>query len=286
MAVRGSEFLYLSRRKGHYMHLRPLRLAALSPILALVMAQAASADVLASDNYSSLTVGALAGQTVGGYGFTGTWTQPGSLTSGLSYVGSNLIGRPFNNGENAGDNATFAGGGFLLNSGQVFLSIDMNSSDSSVRSTRLDFITSTGVDYLGGIGPTNEMHFYVDGINLASGNIDLPGNNLMVGVLDFANDKIALFVNPTSSSYYLANGSNDATAVAAWTAPASTTALSYNLVENYDNTATYSNFKLTTDFASAAGLTASTPEPGAAGLMIGAGLTGLGLVIRRRRNIS
>jgi len=261
------------------------RLAALCPVLALALAStygAAKADVLASDNYSNLTVGPVAGQAVGGTGLTGNWYQTPGLYSGLGYIGSNMIGRPSNDGANAGDTAAFAGSGFLLNSGQVFVSIEITSTAPDLYSSRLDLNTSAGTEYLGGIGPAHsQLAFDAFGALLTDPSSTTLGTNLLVGVLDFTNDKLALFVDPTSSSYYNANGTNNADVTAVWSPPASFTALSYNLVDNLSDTATFTNFKLSTDFASAANLTATTPEPGAFAMMAGAGLAGIG-VLRRR----
>jgi hypothetical protein len=61
-----------------------------------------------------------------------------------------------------------------------------------------------------------------------------------VAVLDAANQKIAIFVDPSANSFYGADGSNNADAAAAWAPAAGLAFQSYSLVENEVDQATFS----------------------------------------------
>ncbi len=112
-------------------------------LVCLTGVSTAHADILASDSFNipSYTAGGLNGQTVGGTGFKGAWAT--SVGQDLSIVSPGLLGRPVVAGGNAGDRALFANIGFLVSSGQIFISYDINSS-ALLNSSRLGLIVSTG----------------------------------------------------------------------------------------------------------------------------------------------
>ena len=100
-------------------------------------------------------------------------------------------------------------------------------------------------------------------------------------MLDFSNNQIALFVDPSATSFYYPNGVNNANATALWAAPVSGTFQSYALVDNLSDQATFDNMVFSTDGPSVG--VASTPEPGSVALLVGMGVTGAGCLTRRRR---
>jgi hypothetical protein len=115
-------------------------LAFCAALACLACARVARAQIVAADPYSipPYTLGSLAGQAVGGFGFTGDWSI-GSTTQSLYVVGPGLIGRSNNDGANAGDIANFAGGGFTVASGQVYISYNIvNASLTPSNNSRLD----------------------------------------------------------------------------------------------------------------------------------------------------
>jgi hypothetical protein len=58
----------------------------------LLSASQAQAQIIASDNFNSYSLGAVGGQAAGGSGFTGTWTAPGSGTAFANVVSPGLGG--------------------------------------------------------------------------------------------------------------------------------------------------------------------------------------------------
>ena len=252
----------------------------------LALAPIAHADILASDHFdlSSYTVGALSGQTVGGTGFTGAWSQ--ISTGDLSIVAPGQVGRPSVTTGNAGDRALFANGGFTVTSGQLFLSYDMTTS-TPLDGTRLDLNIGNVAQaaYLGGLSNTGNFNFRTSAafgsVANAQTNISEVGAHHLVGVLDFTNNQISIFVDPSASSFYYTNGANNANASAVWTAAVSPTLTSYSLIDNLSNQATFDNVVFSTDGRSVG--VAGTPEPGSVALLVGMGTTGAGCFVRRRR---
>jgi hypothetical protein len=261
------------------------RLAALAAVLALAAAGApARAGIIASDNFPvpPYVLGPLNGQAASGFGFTGTWAQ--FLGQDLSVVSNGNIGRPTVTAGNAGDFASFAAGGFTVSSGQLFIGITIaNQRNAGLFSTRLD--TSTFSPEAGGFrttlgninfgGPNgSDFNLVMEGglgtVAVAQTNINSTGTHKLVGVLDFTNMQVAIFVDPTLASFYHSDGTNNANAVAAWTPAGPLTFRSANLVENLDDQVNFSRLVYSTDFASAAGI----PEP-ASLTLLGIGLTSL-----------
>jgi hypothetical protein len=253
----------------------------------LALAPAAHADILASDHFDipSYTAGLLAGQTVGGTGFTGSWVQTPGLTGGLSIIDPGYVGRPVVTSANSGNTANFANGGFTIGSGQLFISYDF-ASDFQVSSSRMD-VNSGGAQaaFLGNVGDGPFLNFTTSGTvgsaAQAETNISTAGAHHLVGVLDFSNNQIAMFVDPSATSFYYPNGVNNANATALWAAPVSGTFTSYGLVDNLSDQATFDNVVYSTDGPSVG--VASTPEPGSVALLVGMVATGAGCLTRRRR---
>ncbi len=250
------------------------------------LAPTAHADILASDHFdlSSYTVGALAGQTVGGTGFTGTWSQ--TLTGDLGIIAPGQVGRPSVTSGNAGDRALFANGGFTVTSGQLFLSYDMTT-PAALDGSRLDLNIGNVAQaaFLGGISNTGSFNFRTSGafgsVANAQTNISEIGAHHLVGVLDFTNNQISIFVDPSATSFYYPNGANNANASAVWTAAVAPTLTGYTLIDNLSNQATFDNVVFSTDGPSVG--VASTPEPGSVALLVGMSATGAGCLTRRRR---
>jgi hypothetical protein len=189
----------------------------------------ALASIIAQDDFSvpPYALGALNGQAVGGTGFTGSWATVPGLEQDLSVVANGAIGRPSVTGGNGGDYANFASP-FSLSTGQLFISYTMdNVGGTSLSTTRLDLNLDTPPvagdrAVLGGFQPSGDFGLGLEGAlggALAQSSISATGTHKVVGVLDATNDQIAIFVDPTSSSFYDTNGANDADAVAAWTPP-------------------------------------------------------------------
>ena len=268
------------------------RIVGLSAALGLaIAASSARAQIIASDSFNvpGYTVGALNGQAVQGTGFTGNWTQ--ELADDLSVVSPGAIGRPTVVGSQAGDAATFAGGGFSFTTGQVFISYDIsNPTAAQLTSTRLDLNTNAGLNsaYLGATGRTQSNFDFITSAGFGSfadaqTNIISTGAHHLVGVLDFANNQIAIFVDPTAASIYNANGANNADGVAVWTPPTTYTALSYTLIDNFSDQATFDNVVFSRDGASIGVGTSAVPEPGSIALLLTLGVTGAGFLRKRYR---
>ena len=248
----------------------------------------ALASIIAQDDFSvpPYALGALNGQAVGGTGFTGSWATVPGLEQDLSVVANGAIGRPSVTGGNGGDYANFASP-FSLSTGQLFISYTMdNVGGTSLSTTRLDLNLDTPPvagdrAVLGGFQPGGDFGLGLEGAlggALAQSSISATGTHKVVGVLDATNDQIAIFVDPTSSSFYDTNGANDADAVAAWTPPGVLTFSSYSLIENLNDQVNFGHVVFSTDAASAG---IGVPEPASMALLA-AGLLGLGLI--RRRN--
>jgi hypothetical protein len=139
--------------------------------------------------------------------------------------------------------------------------------------------------FLGNIGDGPYLNFLTSGVvgsaANAQTNISTAGAHHLVGVLDFSNNQIAMFVDPSSSSFYHPNGANNADATALWAAPVSGTFTSYGLADNLSDQATFDNVVFSTDGPSVG--VATTPEPGSVALLVGMGATGAGCLTRRRR---
>jgi hypothetical protein len=248
----------------------------------------ALAAIVAQDDFSvpPYALGFLNGQAVGGTGFTGNWARVPGLLQDLSVVANGAVGRPAVTAGDGGDYANFASP-FTLSTGQLFISYTMNNvGGTSLSTTRLDLNLDTPPAagdraLLGGFQPGGDFGLGLEGGlggALAQSSVSAIGTHKIVGVLDVTNDQIAIFVDPTSSSFYDANGANDANAIAAWTPPGSLTFNSYSLIENLNDQVDFSDVVFSTDPASAG---IGIPEP-ASVVLLAAGLLGLGLI--RRRN--
>ncbi len=254
----------------------------------LALAPAAHADILASDHFDipSYTAGLLAGQTVGGTGFTGSWGRIPGLSGDLSIINPGKVGRPSVTSANAGDRALFANGGFTVTSGQLFLSYDMTAS-APLDGSRLDLNIGNVAQaaYLGGPTGTGNFEFRTSAdfgsVANAQTSISEVGAHHLVGVLDFTNNQISIFVDPSATSFYYPNGANNADASAVWTAAVSPTLTGYSLINNRSDQATFDNVVFSTDGPSVG--VAGTPEPGSVALLVGMGTTGAGCFVRRRR---
>lgn len=271
-----------------------IRIAALSALAltALAFAHPAHAQVIASDSFNvpGYTAGGLNGQAVQGTGFKGNWAQ--ALNTDLTVLSTGVIGRPAPQGGQAGDVASFAGNGFSVTTGQLYISYDINNPNASLlTATRLQLGTTLGGQsaLLGATGSTGaNLNFVTNGgfgsSAVAQTGIASVGAHHLVGVLDFSNSQIAIFVDPTATSFYNANGTSSANAATAWTPPTSYTATNYGLVDNLNDQATFDNVVFSTSAASAGvGTAAVTPEPGSVALLIGLGVTGAGFLARKRR---
>ncbi len=129
----------------------------------------------------------------------------------------------------------------------------------------------------------NQVFDANDPENLTIAGVASTGAHHLVGVIDFTNDQLAFFVDPTGASYYNPDGTNDADATAAWTPPASTiTETGISLVDNYSDQATFDNVVISIT-PNAAGVN-STPEPGTLALLTGMCVSGAVFVARRRRS--
>jgi len=227
---------------------------------------------------------------VGGTGFAGSWADDAETYQGMYVVSPGQIGRGNNNGLNAGSYANFASGGFSVAQGQLWISINIdNMGQAPLSSSRLDL--NTGISngspiqgaYLGGVGQAD--FGFITSTNLGSSasaisSVPSIGDHHVVGVLDFTNDQIAIFVDPTGASYYAPNGTNNANAVAAWTPPGSDTITSYELVDNQSDIASYGDAVFSYNGAPAG---VGVPEPGSIALLVGMGFTGASVLLRKRK---
>ena len=228
----------------------------------LLLPLSASASVVASDNFQvpPYAVGTLAGQAVGGSGFKGSWTSETGLTQDLAMKSNGVIGRPAVPNGSAGDIANFASP-ISLSGGQFFAAYSMsNPGGSTLSSTRIDLNFGTSAPFtnyrvlIGGIGANANFNIWVESALTAANTavtttttISPAGNHRLVGVLDVQNHKVALFVDPTSSSYYKVDGTNNATVVAPWTPSGTLNLSSYSLVENTGDNVTFSNVVFAND---------------------------------------
>jgi len=201
-----------------------------------------------ADNFQvpPYAAGGLAGQTVGAAGFTGAWTrlQP----QDLSIVGSGAVGRPTVTATSAGDYADFAAS-IPLNTGQFFIGYNIaNQLDSNLNSTRLDLNLDTSPvggrrAMIGAMGASANFNLTVEaGLGspvTAQTGVASTGSHHIVAVLDAANQQIAMFIDPTSQSFYKSNGTNNADAIAQWTPAAGLAFQSYSLIENEADQVTF-----------------------------------------------
>lgn len=230
----------------------------------LLISMPVQAGIIAQDSFSvpPYKVGTLAGQSAGGTGFSGTWTKVSGLTQDLSVNSSGVVGRPAVPSGSAGDYVNFTAPVTL--SGQLFVSFTMaNPSSTNLNATRIDLNFSTASPFVGsraffgGFGVLSNLNFDLES-GLSSGGtvvtatsaIPSTGTHHLVGVLDVQNKQVALFVDPTSSSYYSATGANNATITAAWTPASSLYLSSYSLIENTNDSVTFANVVFATDAAS------------------------------------
>lgn len=257
-----------------------MRLSAIARFLAAVVAISAlalpaSASVVASDGFSvpPYSVATIAGQTAFGSGFSGTWTRIAGLLGDLSVNASGVVGRPSGPlAADAGDYAVLASP-FALGSGQFYFSVNIaNQGAGNLSSTRLDLNFSTASPFggsrvhLGGEGVNATFNLQVEG-NLSSGgtqvtaqtSVPSTGTHQLAGVLDLHNNQVAIFVDPNSASFYHPDGTNNATAVAAWSPAAGLTLSSYSLIKNVTNVVNYGGVVFATDPASVGIGTASVP---------------------------
>ena len=251
-------------------------------ITAIVATSPLSAGILASDTLlsPSYTLGALGGQAVNGTGFTGNWTA--ILGQGLTATASG-IARPTVTAGNSGDTASFAAGLTFTAAvgGQFYLSYDIdNETGNALNSSRVDTNSNVGTAYLGGSGFNADFNFVTSasmGAAIAQSTVSSVGEHRLVGVLDFSNDQIAIFVDPTAGSYYNSDGTNNANAFAAWTAPTTVTFTTYSLVNNFSDQASFANVVYSSDLPSASN---AAPEPSTL-FLFGGSLAGL-LFAKRR----
>ncbi len=270
--------------------LRSLSLAA----VALGCATSVQATVLASDDFTnpsyitgtSWPADNIIGQDALGYGFTGKWSLDG-IYQGITITSPGVLGRPHNNGNNAGALADFASP-IVLSSGQLFVSYTIDSA-SALNGSRIDLNNGSSGSLRASIGTQNTLGgpFAIDtgaGIGGAIGlsTVATAGQHTIVGVLDYTNDKVALFVDPTAGSYYGANGANDATVTAAWTPGGPVTFTGLAIVDNYSDTPTWGNIVVATS-ATDVGISGGVPEPATWALML-LGVGAVGGMTRRRRS--
>ena len=193
-------------------------------------------------------LGALAGQPVVAPGFIGAWNQ--LQPQDLSVTASGVVGRPTVTAASAGDFADFAVP-IPLVSGQLFISYNIaNQLNSPLNSTRLDLNLDPSPvagnrAMIGAVGAGAMFNLTLEaGLGapaVAQTGIASTGSHHLVAVLDPANHQIALFVDPTSKSFYKPDATNNADASAPWTPAAGLAFQSYSLIENQADQVTFGN---------------------------------------------
>jgi uncharacterized protein (TIGR03437 family) len=191
-------------------------------------------------------MGGLAGQTVGAAGFSGAWTQ--LEAQDLTITGSGAVGRPTVTAGSAGDYANFVAP-ITLNTGQIFISYNIaNQLPSNLNSTRLDLnLDAVPVGgrraLIGAIGANANFNLTAEsGLGTAATaqtSIASTGSHHVVAVLDATNHQIAMFVDPASNSFYKADGTNNADAIATWIPTVGLAFQSYSLIENQSDQVTF-----------------------------------------------
>jgi hypothetical protein len=256
----------------------------------------AQAAVIASENFtdpgyvtgSSWPADDLRGQNALGSGFTGKWIQDPTTYAGITITSPGALGRPHNNGFNAGIYANFSSP-IALTSGQLYVSYEVSSA-AALNGTRVDLIGNHNAASNAYIG----TQFTLGGpfgivtaasIGSASGltNIATSGDHKIVGVLDYTNHKIALFVDPVAGSYYSASGANDAAVSATWTPVAPVIFNGLGFIENYSDVATFRNLVVASAATDVGLRAAPIPEPAVWATML-AGMGAIGGMVRRRRS--
>ncbi len=100
--------------------------------------------------------------------------------------------------------------------------------------------------------------------------------------MDYANGQIAMFVDPTSSSFYHSDGFNNADAVDGWVPAGPLSFGSYSLIENLSDSAVFGRVKFSTDARSVLGV----PEPASWATML-FGISAIAAMLRTsRRRVS
>lgn len=231
-----------------------------------------SVSAIASDYFSSYTLGALIGQPAGGVGFTGAWHTIG-LGSGFEVFSDQSVGSLSTSYQsNAGAGIKFAVP-INIESGQLFIRYDHINVDPSnpQDGTRLqlqtgNFHTSHNVS-LGAVmaaaqPPTDRLGLAVtqsahtaggtlrvdSGITSASGG----GRHVIVGLLDAQWGRIAIWIDPDASDYYdPQSGQNSANAMTVWTPPAGGLPnwVGYALIRNVDDQVKFDNVVFTRTWA-------------------------------------
>ena len=256
----------------------------------------AQATIIASDNFTdpgyvtgtAWPADDLRGQEALGTGFTGKWLEDPSTYNGITITSPGFLGRPHNNGANAGVYANFSSP-ITLTSGQLYVSYDVSSA-TALNGTRVDLIGShnaasnafIGTQFSLG-GPFGISTAASIGAASALTSIATSGAHKIVGVLDYTNHKVSLFVDPVAGNFYSANGANDAAASATWTPVSPVTFNGLGFIENYSDVATFRNL-VVASAASDVGLGAApVPEPAAWAMML-VGFGAIGGMMRRRRS--
>jgi hypothetical protein len=276
-------------------------------VVALVLTTAAGATPIAFDNFAAppYELGTLAGQGVhggGSVGFTGSWTRtPGGILGDLSVLSSGIVGRPASLpsgpfGANLSDTAEFASP-ISATAGMLFISYTLTSNqaaplfNSSLEITRDPVLMSGARTALFG-ALVHTLRFSGGGSGIGTSfvldsGIAATGTHHLVGLFDAQNDQVALFVDPTSSSYYTATGQNNANRTAPWTPAAGLSFASYNLREAGVDDSSFGNVVTTQggpDVGIGTTAPATTPEPASLTLfgVLFAGLAGYRWYRRQR----
>jgi hypothetical protein len=256
------------------------KLAVLSATLSF--ASAAGAATLAADKFSvpPYTLDApLSGQAASGFGFTGNWLSP--VSGDLEVTDPGFVGLPPSPPFTTyGDYAQFSSP-IALNSGQLYLSALLdNIGTGNLNNSGVNINNGSAAATLGGTGFNTDFNFATNaslGAATAQTNIAPTGEHFLVGVLDYANHQIAIFVDPTAASFYNADGTNDANAVAAWTPAVGISFLYLEMLERSPDNLKFGDL-IVSNAPGTAGI--GTPEPATFGLgLIAAGL----LFLRAKR---